>query len=105
MTEDTFDMGAIPEGFDPLDPSNISTVVVALCADEAQGITGQVFHVWGSAVNALRGWSSGELFEADGAWDADALLAQLRDRYPDGVAPRGMVESMSAVGGRSLSTK
>jgi NAD(P)-dependent dehydrogenase (short-subunit alcohol dehydrogenase family) len=105
MTEDTFDMGETPEGFDPLDPSNISTVVVALCADEAQGITGQVFHVWGSAVNALRGWSSGELFEADGAWEADALLAQLRDRYPDGVAPRGMVESMSAVGGRSLSTK
>src|SRR4051795_11825111 len=51
MTEETFQMTAPGEGFDPLDPSNISTVVVALCADEAQAITGQVFHVWGGAVN------------------------------------------------------
>ncbi|HVM57947.1 MAG TPA: SDR family oxidoreductase [Gaiellaceae bacterium] len=105
MTEDTFDMGEAPEGHDPLDPSNISTVVVALSADEAQGITGQVFHIWGSAVNALRGWSSGELFESEEPWQADALLTQLRERWPEGVAPRGMVESMQAVGGRSLSTK
>jgi NAD(P)-dependent dehydrogenase (short-subunit alcohol dehydrogenase family) len=57
MTEETFQIGAPPEGFDPLDPANVSAVVVALCADEAQAITGQVFHVWGGAVNALRGWS------------------------------------------------
>src|SRR6267378_4837486 len=49
MTEDTFDMGAPQEGFDPLDPSNMSPLVVALCAEEAQHITGQVFHVWGGA--------------------------------------------------------
>ena len=54
MTEETFQMSAPEEGFDALDPSNISTVVVALCADEAQAITGQVFHVWGGAVNALQ---------------------------------------------------
>ena len=30
MTEDTFDMGAPAEGFDPLDPSNMSPLVVAL---------------------------------------------------------------------------
>ena len=59
MTEDTFDMGAPPEGFDPLDPSNMSPLVVALGADEAQSITGQVFHVWGGAINALQGWSAG----------------------------------------------
>src|SRR5947207_4042464 len=64
MTDETFQMSAPEEGFDPLDPSNISTVVVALCADEAQAITGQVFHVWGGAVNALKGWSAGELFDA-----------------------------------------
>ena len=59
MTEETFDMGAPPEGFDPLDPSNMSPLVVALCADEAQDITGQVFHVWGGAINALQGWTRG----------------------------------------------
>jgi NAD(P)-dependent dehydrogenase (short-subunit alcohol dehydrogenase family) len=105
MTEETFEMGTPDGSFDPLDPSNISPVVVALCADEAQGITGQVFHVWGGAVNALRGWSAGELFEAPDGWEPDALLSELLARFPDGVAPPGMVASMQAVGGRSLSTK
>jgi NAD(P)-dependent dehydrogenase (short-subunit alcohol dehydrogenase family) len=105
MTEETFEMD-VPDGsFDPLDPANMSPVVVALCADEAQGITGQVFHVWGGAVNALRGWSAGELFEAPEGWEPDALLAELLARFPGGVAPPGMIASMQAVGGRSLSTK
>ena len=102
MTEDTFDMGAPPEGFDALDPSNMSPLVVALCADEAQSITGQVFHVWGGAVNALQGWTSGELFASDGKWNADALLGELLDRFPDGVSPPGMIAGMQAAGGQSL---
>jgi NAD(P)-dependent dehydrogenase (short-subunit alcohol dehydrogenase family) len=102
MTEETFDMGAPPEGFDPLDPSNMSPLVVALSADEAQHITGQVFHVWGGAINALHGWSAGELFESDDKWDADVLLGELVGRFPDGAAPPGMMAGMQAAGGRSL---
>jgi len=102
MTEDTFDMGAPAEGFDPLDPANMSPLVVALCADEAQGITGQVFHVWGGAINALQGWTAGELFASDGKWNADALLGELLDRFPDGAAPAGMIAGMQAAGGQSL---
>jgi NAD(P)-dependent dehydrogenase (short-subunit alcohol dehydrogenase family) len=102
MTEDTFDMSAPAEGFDPLDPSNMSPLVVALSADEAQEITGQVFHVWGGAVNALQGWTSGELFRSDEKWDADALLAELTDRFPDGAAPPGMIAGMRDAGGASL---
>jgi NAD(P)-dependent dehydrogenase (short-subunit alcohol dehydrogenase family) len=102
MTEEVFDMSEPSAGFDPLDPSNISPLVVALSADEAQNITGQVFHVWGGAINALRGWSAGELFAADERWDADALLAELTERFPDGAAPAGMVAGMQAAGGRSL---
>jgi NAD(P)-dependent dehydrogenase (short-subunit alcohol dehydrogenase family) len=102
MTEETFNMGAPPEGFDPLDPANMSPVIVALCADEAQGITGQMFHVWGGAVNALRGWSAGELFERQERWDADELLGELLNRFPDGAAPPGMMAGMQAAGGRSL---
>jgi NAD(P)-dependent dehydrogenase (short-subunit alcohol dehydrogenase family) len=102
MTEGTFEMGERPEGFDPLDPANISPVVVALCADEAQEITGQVLHVWGGAVNALQGWHGGELFRHDGGWDADGFLAALLDRFPDGAAPEGMVAGMQSAGGQSL---
>ena len=102
MTEATF--GEIPkpaEGFDPMDPANIAPVVVALCADEAQEITGQCFFVYGGAVNVLRAWEAGELLQADGRWNADELLAELRDRFPGGLAPEGMAQ-MSKAGGRSL---
>jgi NAD(P)-dependent dehydrogenase (short-subunit alcohol dehydrogenase family) len=102
MTEETFEMGELPEGFDPLDPANISPVVVALCADEAQQITGQVLHVWGGAVSALQGWTAGEIFRQDEGWDADGFLAALLDRFPNGAAPDGMVAGMQRAGGQSL---
>jgi NAD(P)-dependent dehydrogenase (short-subunit alcohol dehydrogenase family) len=105
MTEAAF--GEIPrpdDGFDPADPANNSPIVVALCADEAQDITGQVFFVYGGAVSALRGWGAGELFSSEGRWDPDELLDALRERYPDGVAPAGMLASMQQAGGRSMRT-
>jgi len=104
MTEAAFGELAPPEdGFDPADPGNNSPIVVALCADEAQAITGQVFFVYGGAVNMLRGWEAGELFSAgDSRWDSDALLEELRERLPDGAAPAGMLDSMHAAGGRSM---
>src|SRR5947199_4521112 len=104
MTEAAF--GEIPppeSGFDPADPANNSPIVVALCADEAQDITGQVFFVYGGAVNMLRGWEAGELFTAGEArWDPDALLQELRDRLPEGAEPAGMLESMHRAGGQSM---
>ena len=103
MTEVTFGELARPdEGFDPLDPSNVAPLVVALCADEAQGITGQCFFVYGGAVNVLRPWSPGELLTADDGWEAGELLEALLERFPDGAAPEGMVELMGRAGGRSL---
>jgi NAD(P)-dependent dehydrogenase (short-subunit alcohol dehydrogenase family) len=99
MTESAF---ALPEedgGFDPLAPEHNSPIVVALCADEAQAITGQVFHVFGGAVNLLQGWSSGELFARETGWEAAELLAELLDRLPDGAAPRPLAERMAEVGG------
>ncbi|HEY2219782.1 MAG TPA: SDR family oxidoreductase [Gaiellaceae bacterium] len=103
MTEETFgELAAPDEGFDPLDPSNIAPLVVALCADDAQDITGQCFFVYGGAVNVLRAWDAGELVAADGRWEAGDLLAQLRNRFPDGAAPAGMIASMAKAGGQSL---
>src|SRR5919109_1077721 len=96
MTEETF--GELPppeDGFDPLDPANMSPLVVALSADEAQDITGQCFFVWGGAINVLRPWDAGELLTGEGRWDADELLTQLRERLPEGAAPAGMVAMMA----------
>ena len=102
MTEAAF--GELPEseGFDPIAPENNSPIVVALCADEAQEITGQVFFVYGGVVNMLSGWEAGELFASDERWDPDALLQELRDRLPDGAAPAGMLASMHEAGGQSM---
>jgi NAD(P)-dependent dehydrogenase (short-subunit alcohol dehydrogenase family) len=104
MTEAAFGEMPPPDaGFDPADPGNNSPIVVALCAAEAQDITGQVFFVYGGAVNMLRGWEAGELFSAgDSRWDPDALLEELRQRLPEGAAPAGMLDSMHAAGGRSM---
>ena len=102
MTEAAF--GEIPQadGFDPADPGNNSPIVVALCADEAQHITGQVFFVYGGVVNMLRGWWGDELFASEERWDPDALLRELQSRLPDGAAPPGMLESMHRAGGQSM---
>jgi NAD(P)-dependent dehydrogenase (short-subunit alcohol dehydrogenase family) len=103
MTEAAF--GEIPppeSGFDAADPANNSPIVVALCADEARDITGQVFFIYGGVVNLLSGWEAGELFASDERWDPDALLQELRDRLPDGAAPPGMLASMHQAGGQSM---
>jgi NAD(P)-dependent dehydrogenase (short-subunit alcohol dehydrogenase family) len=103
MTEAAF--GEIPkpeDGFDVMDPANMAPIVVALCADEAQDITGQCFFVHGGAVNVLRPWDAGELISADERWDADAFLAELRVRFPQGAEPEGMAAMMGKAGGRSL---
>jgi NAD(P)-dependent dehydrogenase (short-subunit alcohol dehydrogenase family) len=104
MTEAAFGEIATPDGgFDPADPANNSPIVVALCADEAQEITGQVFFVFGGSVNMLRGWEAGELFSAgESRWEPDALLQELRERLPGGAAPAGMLASMHAAGGQSM---
>jgi NAD(P)-dependent dehydrogenase (short-subunit alcohol dehydrogenase family) len=99
MTESAFDLPGEDGGFDPLDPAANSPIVVALCADEAQAITGQVFHVFGGAVNMLQGWSPGELFARETGWEAGELLAELLERLPDGAAPRPLAERMADVGG------
>jgi len=103
MTEAAF--GEIPppeSGFDAADPANNSPIVVALCADEAREITGQVFFIYGGVVNMLSGWEAGELFASEERWDPDALLQELRDRLPDGAAPPGMLASMHQAGGQSM---
>jgi NAD(P)-dependent dehydrogenase (short-subunit alcohol dehydrogenase family) len=103
MTEETFgDLPPPEDGFDPLDPANMSPLVVALSADEAQEITGQCFFVWGGSVNVLRPWDAGELFASEGRWDTDELLAQLKERFPEGAAPEGMVAMMGKAGGQSM---
>ena len=101
MTEQTFGWSAAPDdGFDAMDPSNISPVVVALASDEAANITGQCFFIYGGIVNVLRPWDTGVVLAREDKWDADELLARLKEELPQGAAPEGMMPMMvKATGG------
>jgi NAD(P)-dependent dehydrogenase (short-subunit alcohol dehydrogenase family) len=98
MTESAFALPSEGDAFDPIDPANNSPVVVALAADAAQAITGQVFHIFGGAVNMLAGWSPGELFAAEGRWQPEALLSELLARLPEGAQPEPLPVQMERVG-------
>jgi NAD(P)-dependent dehydrogenase (short-subunit alcohol dehydrogenase family) len=105
MTEQTFgDMPQPKEGeFDALDPSNISPVVVALASDDAQGITGQCFFVYGGTINILKPWDVGTVLQKDSKWDPDELVAKLKEAFPNGAAPEGMMAMMAkAAGGEGV---
>jgi NAD(P)-dependent dehydrogenase (short-subunit alcohol dehydrogenase family) len=103
MTEETFaDTPSGEQAFDAWNPANASPVVVALCADEAQSITGQCFFVYGGAVNVLRSWGPGELLARADRWRADELLAELKSRFPDGLSPDGLDALFAAASGYEL---
>ena len=101
LTQQTFGDIPVPDGgFDAMDPANISPVVVALASDEAQGITGQCFFVYGGVVNVLKSWDTGVVFARDSRWEADELVAKLAESFPGGIAPEGMMPMMvKATGG------
>lgn len=104
MTQATFGELSKPEqGFDPMDPANISPVVVALASDQAQGITGQCFFIYGGVINVLRPWDSGTVLSSPEGWSADALLAALTERFPQGAAPEGMLPMMMKAAGGEVS--
>jgi NAD(P)-dependent dehydrogenase (short-subunit alcohol dehydrogenase family) len=104
LTEQTFGDIPVPEGgFDPMDPANISPVVVALCSDAAQGITGQCFFIYGGTVNVLRAWDSGVALTKDSQWGPEELVAKLNEAFPNGIAPEGMMPMMvKATGGQGV---
>ena len=85
--------------FDPLAPANNPPIVVALCSDEAQGITGQVFHIFGGAVNMLVPWSAGELFSNPKAGWRMTCSANWSSGFRIGIAPTGLIEMLEKVGG------
>jgi NAD(P)-dependent dehydrogenase (short-subunit alcohol dehydrogenase family) len=104
MTEQTFgSMSQSSDLFDPQDPANVAPLVVALSTDQAQGITGQCFFVYGGVVSVLKPWDVGEILKTNGRWAPDDLVDKLREIFPHGVSPEGMMPSMMrAAGGEGV---
>jgi NAD(P)-dependent dehydrogenase (short-subunit alcohol dehydrogenase family) len=91
LTEDAFaDMMKKPdEGFDAMDPTNVSPLVVWLGSYEARDVTGQVFELEGGVVSVADGWHHGPRRVKTGRWDpaelgpvVHELLSELRDPDP-----------------------
>ena len=104
LTEQTFGDIPVPEGgFDAMDPDNISPIVVGLATDAAHSITGQCFFVYGGVVNVLKPWDIGEALVSDKKWDADEFATALAEKFPNGIAPEGMMPMMiKATGGEGV---
>ena len=69
LTEDVF-----PQAGDPdTDPGNNSPLVVYLCLPEAQGISGQVFTVFGRDIALVDQHRAGPALHGEGRWTVDEL--------------------------------
>jgi NAD(P)-dependent dehydrogenase (short-subunit alcohol dehydrogenase family) len=87
MTEEAFaDMMRKPEeGFDAMDPANVSPVVVWL-ASPACNVTGRMFEVAGGQLSVATGWQHGSVFDKGDRLDpteVGALVADLVREAPE----------------------
>ncbi len=81
MTEGPFaEMMAKPEeGFDAMDPANVSPLVVWLGSAESKDVTGQVFEIAGGELSAADGWRTGEKIDRGARWAPDEIGAAVHD--------------------------
>ena len=87
MTEEVFaDMMKRPEeGFDAMDPANVSPLVVWLGSEASREVTGRVFEVAGGEISLADGWRTGPKVERDARWEPDevgAAVAELLGKAP-----------------------
>jgi NAD(P)-dependent dehydrogenase (short-subunit alcohol dehydrogenase family) len=69
------------EGFDAMDPANISPFIAYL-ASESCPVTGQVFHVVGGRVSLFKPWEIVASIAKDGRWTVDELSKEAH-RFAD----------------------
>jgi NAD(P)-dependent dehydrogenase (short-subunit alcohol dehydrogenase family) len=93
MTEN-LGMGAAPdEGFDALDPANISPLVVWLGSHESKDVTGRVFLVAGDRIGVAEGWHRGPTADNNGLrWEPSKLTEIVPKLVADARPNAGMFE-------------
>lgn len=87
MTEAVFaELMAKPdEGFDRMDPANISPLVVYLVSSASSQVSGRSFEVEGGMIALNGGWRRGAQIDADKRWDPndlDTVIKQLINEQP-----------------------
>jgi NAD(P)-dependent dehydrogenase (short-subunit alcohol dehydrogenase family) len=88
MTEGVFDtMAAVESGFDAMDPSNVSPLVVWLGSDAAHSVTGRVFEVEGGQLSVASGWRHGVVIDKGARWDPAEIGAVVETLIADAPKP------------------
>ena len=90
MTETVFaDMMRKPEeGFDAMDPANVSPLVVWLGSPESREVTGRVFEIAGGRLGLADGWRSGPELDQGARWAPDQIGAAVHDLLRKAVPPQ-----------------
>ena len=90
MTEEVFaDMMAKPdEGFDVMDPANISPLVVWLGSAESGDVTGRIFEVAGGKISLADGWRQGPEVDKGARWEPAEVGDGVRELIDKAVPPQ-----------------
>jgi NAD(P)-dependent dehydrogenase (short-subunit alcohol dehydrogenase family) len=88
MTETVFaaQMAAPAEGFDAMDPANVSPLVVWLASESSGAVSGRVFEVEGGTIGVMDGWQFGPRATLERRWEPEeigAAVADLIEEAPD----------------------
>ena len=88
MTEEAFaDMMRKPEdGFDAMDPANVSPVVVWLGSPECE-VSGRSFEIAGGELSVADGWQHGEVFDKRARFEPHEVGAVVADLLATGPQP------------------
>jgi NAD(P)-dependent dehydrogenase (short-subunit alcohol dehydrogenase family) len=79
------------EGFDVMDPSNVSPLVVWLSSPEAADVSGRTFESGAGRVSVANGWTHGPgEFRDDRRWDPAELGPVMRQLLDDAPPPATM---------------
>ena len=90
MTETVFaDMMRKPEqGFDAMDPANVSPLVVWLASAESHAVTGRVFEIAGGRLSLADGWRTGPEIDRGARFGPDEIGAAVDDLLRKAVPPQ-----------------
>lgn len=80
-------MAAPEEGFDRMDPANVSPVVAWLASDLSAAVTGRVIEIEGGRICVEEGWRHGPVSDVGRRWEASEVGSALESLIAQAAVP------------------
>lgn len=95
MTEGAFaEAMAVPEdGFDAMNPANVSPIVAWLASASSAAVTGRVIEIEGGRICIEEGWNHGPTHDAGERWEAAAAGEAIEKLLADAAVPEAVYGS------------